>query len=402
MKKRLSLKGMLRTLSILLLVASLPLTAYAAWKVSSFTYNKITTPTFGMNIIEEFNPPKEGMFPGMSVEKIVQVRNEGETDSLVRVQLEKHIGDYVDEQFVDDENLDVANITLDLNEEDWVNIEDWYYYKKPLKEGETTTSLLKSFSMNSDLGNEYERKFVQIAVLAESVQYQNNGPELWGISYEDISVEEPKEDYKVHDTSLRFLDPTRKFDIEVSKTDLFYNFKDLLPGSARTQKVHVVNEYNDDVEIHLVAIDTDKKSSNTEVKELLSKYVKVKIEDQDGKTLYKGAIGGKGGCDIDLGDYKHRDSKDLIVTLQVDPEMTTEHQNLMGEVKWAFEAREIEKSEGSQKSNTPVKKPVIAKQKLVQTSDINLLRTSFILMGIGLCGTVMLRRKRGKSTVEGV
>ena len=284
-------RAVFRLLFLFLLIFSVGLTASAAWKVRSFTYNKITTPTFGMNIVEKYDPPEEGIFPGQSVEKKVQIRNEGTTESLVRVDLTKRIGDYDEnDKFVDDLQLDVSKITLNTNTEDWVQLSDgWYYYKKPLKEGELTTPLLYDFGLPGDLGNEYRNKHIQIIVNAESVQYLNNGLELWDLTYKDLEMEEPVEEYEVKETSVTFLSPIRKFDIELSRTDLFHNFKNLLPGSARTQKISIKNRYKEPVEIHLVSMDVDKNSGidNSLVKDLLFKYVKVKVEDRNGQTIYQ-------------------------------------------------------------------------------------------------------------------
>lgn len=386
-------RAVFRLLFLFLLIFSVGLTASAAWKVRSFTYNKITTPTFGMNIVEKYDPPEEGIFPGQSVEKKVQIRNEGTTESLVRVDLTKRIGDYDEnDKFVDDLQLDVSKITLNTNTEDWVQLSDgWYYYKKPLKEGELTTPLLYDFGLPGDLGNEYRNKHIQIIVNAESVQYLNNGLELWDLTYKDLEMEEPVEEYEVKETSVTFLSPIRKFDIELSRTDLFHNFKNLLPGSARTQKISIKNRYKEPVEIHLVSMDVDKNSGidNSLVKDLLFKYVKVKVEDRNGQTIYQGAIKGKGECDITLGTYVSGQSRDLKVSLQVSPEMSKEYSNLMGQVKWAFAAVETEVEEPEEPQVVPPQetpnipepeKPVLAVQRLVQTSDYN-----HIILGIGLC-----------------
>lgn len=393
--KRSKLRGFIRCLFFALLLMSLGVTAFAVWKARSFTYNRVTTPAFGTNIIEDYNPPKEGMFPGTSVDKVVQLRNEGETTSIVRVQLEKRIGDYVDDVFIDDKALDINNISLVTNDKDWHLHEDgWYYYSEPLVGGQLTTPLLYSFNLSKDVGNEYEKKHIQIVVNAESVQYLNDGPKLWDTSYADLGMEEPTEEYEMRDTSVTFLDPIRKFDIEVSRTDLFHNFKDLLPGSARTQRIHVSNDYNDDVSLHLVAMDVDGNSGIKDplVKDLLYKFVTVRVQDSKGKRIYEGPVRGNGEVDIPLGDYAHGEGSDLLVRLKVDSEMTSEYSNLMGQVKWAFEAREIEKAVSLKEVKDQPK--ILAKQKLVQTSDIRLLYLGIFLSFVGIMGVVILRKKK--------
>ena len=69
--------------------------------------------------------------------------------------------------------------------------------------------------------------------------------------------------------------------------------------------------------------------------------------------------------------------------------MSKEYSNLMGQVKWAFAAVETEVEEPEEPQVVPPQetpnipepeKPVLAVQRLVQTSDYN-----HIILGIGLC-----------------
>ena len=81
-----------------------------------------------------------------------------------------------------DSSLSVANILIETDSLDWVEMPDGYYYfKYYLEEGQTTGNLIKGFEI-SDLGSEYEGAKPLIKTAAEGVQSANDGwKDVWGI-----------------------------------------------------------------------------------------------------------------------------------------------------------------------------------------------------------------------------
>ena len=111
---------------------------------------------FGHNtstIDEEFPTPTP-VPPGKSVVKRVKIRNEGSVACYIRAAL------IFSEPIEAIEGLDTEN---------WVKGEDdYYYYKKPVSEGESTTELFTGIRV----AKEMEQKELEVSVYEESVQIQ--------------------------------------------------------------------------------------------------------------------------------------------------------------------------------------------------------------------------------------
>lgn len=118
----------------------------------------------------------EGLMPGQSETKVVEVENIGASDAWVRVKVGKSFT-------VAGAELDASVVVLDLPNQDnpsdyWVyNEEDGYwYYTKPLAPGAVTAEpLFNSVYLKSGTGNEYQNGSVSVTVYAQAVQTVNNG-----------------------------------------------------------------------------------------------------------------------------------------------------------------------------------------------------------------------------------
>lgn len=136
--------------------------------------------------------PEEGIggaMPGTSVSKIVSVANTGETDAWIRVWVEAEIqkasGSNAGSATVDlplkiqKVNGDYVNaISWKVNDEKWICEEEngmyCYYYKEPVKGGDSTDILFETVKFAAEMGNEYQNCKVLIDVSAEAVQTANN------------------------------------------------------------------------------------------------------------------------------------------------------------------------------------------------------------------------------------
>ena len=124
---------------------------------------------------EELEPfPVEGfdlIMPGDVIDKIVSVTNDGANPIWVRIRLDRSIllaGEAAD--------VDFNVLGLDLNDEDWTEgVDGWFYYNEVLAPGETTENLFTQVTFPTSLGNEFMNAEVEIDVLAQGVQSQNNG-----------------------------------------------------------------------------------------------------------------------------------------------------------------------------------------------------------------------------------
>lgn len=140
-------------------------------------YNVITTGYLYMDLVEETADgkpwPEEGMtgiVPGMSADKIAYVENKGGVPFFTRISIDKLV-------LTADGKTELSSeyITLDLNEEQWLEKDGYYYYHRILEPGEKTEPLFTKVMFGPELGNEYMTARVEIYVLAQAVQSANNG-----------------------------------------------------------------------------------------------------------------------------------------------------------------------------------------------------------------------------------
>lgn len=164
-------------------IAALVLATLAAGSLAYFsdeatTHNVITSGGVTIELREwadeaKTKPfPKEGldgMMPGMSATKIVEVENTGAATAWIRV--------HVDPLFDDDEAYNPDHIGIDYNDDDWTLDEDgiWWYYNAPVAPGEVTEQLFTTVSFDAAMGNDYQNRTLTVTVSAEAVQTANNG-----------------------------------------------------------------------------------------------------------------------------------------------------------------------------------------------------------------------------------
>lgn len=168
-------------LSLGLLIIGLAVLAtgtYAYFTAEETAYNVITTGCLYMDLVEETTDgepwPEEGItgvMPGMGVDKVVYVENEGSIPFYTRISMEQII---TPAEGVEAE-LSFEYITLDLNTEQWLEQDGYYYYYRALEPGEKTEPLFTKVSFGPEMGNEYQNATVEVDVLAQAVQSANNG-----------------------------------------------------------------------------------------------------------------------------------------------------------------------------------------------------------------------------------
>lgn len=370
--------------------------------------NYITTPaSFGAKIVENYAKPAS-VYPGDYIPDGVAVSNIGTVPELVRVSLTKQVGHKgEDGTFTEDDAFDTDQLSLNTDTENWVYRDDGYYYYKHVLEPEATTEdLLNSISLSNTVANDWQGVDCQVAVNAETIQIGDASEKVWGVSMDDLGINYNEPTQEVTETSVTFLGQSEGFDISLSKTDLFANFKGVLPGTSRSQTIRIKNSSKDTVTIGMNAMELWQEDTSEAVSDMMTKYATIMVTDSDGNTVYDGPAGGQGTCDISFGTFEPGAEKELNVTLSMSPEMDVESQNLSGSVTWQFQAEQIDEvvsptPEGEKPSVTPTKTPdtpkTVTKQHLVQTSDAGILRVGISLLLVGFAGyeIVKLTEKRG-------
>lgn len=187
------------------------------------------------------------------------------------------------------------------------------------------------------------------------------------------------------DSGITFKDFKEDFEItpgsEYTTTDLFGNFKDVMPGDTVTEKVTVKNNYKgcDYVKIYMRAQLHDEKSNpltydeeyenidgkdQTDVSGKRDETV-ASMEDflsqlsmtvkQGDKVLFSASPEKLGGLkdNVLLARLAHGASVELTVELSVPIEMGNEYANRVGEVDWVFTAEERNYPDDSDDSKEP-------------------------------------------------
>lgn len=352
-------------LAAVLLVFSSIGTTLAAQKVIDESEHLVNMAGVKAQIVEEYEQGVE-VYPGNTIDKVVNVRNTGSSDAVIRVKVEKAWGETrgEDGKLIVDDAWSTDNITIDYNTEYWYydQTDGYFYYKGVLKPGETTLApLFEEFHIDKDTGNEFMGLEADILIKMECVQAAGDGISVWNKTLDDLGIVYTLEKPSDTITSVTFAGFDDGFIFKPADTDLFADFKNLLPGETRTQTIEVKStfEISTGVEIFLRAEDIAQSLATPETLELVNKllreYATIIVTDEDGNVIYNGPVwgepyGGVGGpdsmqYDISLGTFAFGGSKMLTVQLQLDPAMDNEYQELWGLIKWVWTAEVIEPDE---------------------------------------------------------
>lgn len=136
--------------------------------------NNFETSSVKLDINERFNPPKS--WDGSDYEKIVNIKNVGKADSLLRVSITTRWLDKDGTPWLGDNSYIKLNYPKDFNN-NWIDGNDgYYYYKNVLKVGEVTPDILEGVKLNipDNLKSMYSEKQLIIDIGIEGVQVKND------------------------------------------------------------------------------------------------------------------------------------------------------------------------------------------------------------------------------------
>ena len=144
---------------------------------------------------------------------------------------------------------------------------------------------------------------------------------------------------------------------EYTETDLFENFKGVMPGDVITQEITVQNNYTkaEKVKIYLRAVVHDEQG-NPLSEEVARTEDLVSMQDflsqlsmtvkQGDKVLFSASPDELDGLEknVLLGTFPGKSYTKLVVELTVPIELGNEYANRVGEVDWVFTAEEVTKT----------------------------------------------------------
>ena len=339
-------------------------TTLAAWRVTDDSIHEINMSSVKGQIVEEY-VQNQVVYPGGTVDKVVNVKNTGNLDSIIRVKVETVLRD--GETVIETASNDII---IPINTDYWYYSDGYYYYKGVLAPNETTAKpLFESFTLSSSAGNEYAGREADIIVKMECLQAGGGAISMWGKTFSELGITYNGGSISGDDANVAFVNTSDGFEFDPQSTDLFIDFKNLVPGETRSQTINVENLHIQVVEIYLRAdfIDQTKATPQTIelVNKLLHEYARITVTDELGKVIYEGPIWGNLDSasdtmrkDISLGKFDTGESRKLNVYLQVDPRMDNEYQELIGLIKWVWSAEGVEptKPSGGGGGSSPVPK----------------------------------------------
>lgn len=165
------------------------------------TQNRVSAGSLEMDLVvdgeaAEESAVEDAVSPGAKIDKTVEVKNTGDQDMYVQVAVNKSWRTASGEP---DTEADLEEIKLTLNENSgWKMLEEfsdsevtYFYYEKPVKPGETTSSLMDSYSVleeNKEMNsNAYAGKQVKLDFEVDAVQAVGGADAIlaeWGLEAE--------------------------------------------------------------------------------------------------------------------------------------------------------------------------------------------------------------------------
>lgn len=118
------------------------------------------------------------ILPGYTISKTVTAKNTGTYPLYVRVKLSYDIT--LDARYAHMQgSVDKSLVSLNINTENWVFRDGYYYYVRPLPHGETAPALMTAVSFSSEMGNMYKDSTINFDIAMQVVQSNNNGTNVF-------------------------------------------------------------------------------------------------------------------------------------------------------------------------------------------------------------------------------
>lgn len=182
---------------------------------------------------------------------------------------------------------------------------------------------------------------------------------------------------------------------EYSPTDLFTDFKNVMPGDSLTQKVNVKNDASKKVEvkIYMKAL-----GAHPDSEEFL-KQLNMTVKQEGTSTLFDAPANETAQLTdwVCLGTFKSGADIDLDVTLNVPIELNNDFQKQIGYLDWKFKVEEYPiptPSDEPNPSDKPTPTPTGGKPKTGDDFDITLYVTLCAVSAAAIVVVLLIAKKK--------
>ena len=284
------------------------------------------------------------------------------------------------------EDSELVNVDrIDNVSDDWIKKGEYWYYKPILQSGKKI-DIFKTFTIPTDMPNDYQGKEIQVNITAEAIQADSFKPDFDSESpWNKVKVQKASDDvYKFDKVQLNtnakieYENNAQQY-IEVPENFLG-KLGHLVPGEVVEQDINLNNSTSKEIEYFV----TVKKESGLSDKQLnLLKNLKLSIS-VDNKAVYEGNL-----YDIDkisLGKYLSKQSDKAKFTVKMPEELGNEYSVLNTSINWLF-------SVDGKDPVIPKKDPEVVPSPQTGDTKIQIALTVFLISAIGLIIVLIVERR---------
>lgn len=177
-----------------------------------------------------------------------------------------------------------------------------------------------------------------------------------------------------------------------SNSDLFDNFKGVMPGDYLEEEITIVNEYPefDGIDVYMRAILPEALESGKDTNTMHEFLSKLSMKVFNGTELiYDASPDLLDGLseNVYLGSLKNGESLKLNVQLYVPLDLDNKYQDQIGEVSWLFTVQDFEEQAGEVPSEKPQPPEKENDRKPIATYIID---NSIYYMGVAVSGVLLI------------
>ena len=284
------------------------------------------------------------------------------------------------------EDSELVNVDrIDNVSDDWIKKGEYWYYKPILQSGKKI-DIFKTFTIPTDMPNDYQGKEIQVNITAEAIQADSFKPDFDSESpWNKVKVQKASDDVYKFDkvqmntnAKIEYENNAQQY-IEVPKNFLG-KLGHLVPGEVVEQDINLNNSTSKEIEYFV----TVKKESGLSDKQLnLLKNLKLSIS-VDNKAVYEGNL-----YDIDkisLGKYLSKQSDKAKFTVKMPEELGNEYSVLNTSINWLF-------SVDGKDPVIPKKDPEVVPSPQTGDTKIQIALTVFLISAIGLIIVLIVERR---------